>query len=294
MSRTSLRSSLQVFTVLALMGLCATRGEAGSLQWLTSYEKAQKQAVAESKPILAMFTASWCGPCKRMKSTTLSDAGVESALAEHFVPVMIDTDENRSVTRKFGISAMPTILVIHPVTEATQSVRGFQSKGEFLAFLNRNKQSVQLASGNKPASEATSPIQQVNQQQADNGTLLTPFCLVSIVEDGKLEDGLQEFSTTYEGLTVRFGSASKRERFLEKPDAYWPQLQGNCPVSLKDTGERVRGEARWAVEYDGQLFFCQTRENALKFVKKPTSYLAEEVKVGLKKQAATPGASAVN
>ena len=275
----------------AMLLFAGTVSQAGQLEWSSNYEQAKQQAVTESKPLLIMFTASWCGPCKIMKSTTLSDQGVEAAIAADFVPVMIDTDANRNLTRKFGVTAMPTVMVVHPVTETVQSIRGYKAKPEFLTFLNTHKNSVQLASGSVPAQNAAPAIQPAGMQQVQANTLLSPFCLVSVVEEGKLVPGKPEFALTHDGLTVQFSSAEKRDQFSKAVSSYWPQLQGNCPVTWKESGKQVRGEARWAVEYDNQLYFCQSRELAQQFLANPAQFSTSEVKVG---KQTTPKKTAVN
>jgi len=105
---------------------------------------------------------------------------------------------------------------------------------------------------------------------------------VSVVEDGKLVEGKPEFTATHEGLTVQFSSAERRDQFAKAVSTYWPQLQGNCPVTWKQSGKQIRGEARWAVEYDNQLYFCQSRELAQQFLASPSQFSTSEVKVGSK------------
>jgi len=270
--------------------------QAGSLHWESDYADAKQQAIKESKPILAMFTATWCGPCQQMKRTTLSDSAVEQKLSEHFIPLMVDVDRDRATSRKFGITAMPTIMVIDPLTERGERVRGSQSRSQFLSFLDRNKQDIQLASGSQPAPvemklKPTEEISAVSVEAVElksaETELLTPYCLVTVVKEGKLTEGDSEFAARVGKLAVQFSSAEARDEFLAAPVKFWPQLEGNCPVSFKDNGKTVRGEARWAVEYDDNLFFCHSREHALKFIENPASYATEEVRVGLQKTTAT-------
>ncbi|MBB03474.1 MAG: thioredoxin fold domain-containing protein [Rubinisphaera brasiliensis] len=264
--------------------------QAGSLHWESDYGKAKAQAIEESKPILAMFTATWCGPCRKMKSSTLSDATVERELAEHFVPLMVDVDRDRATSRKFGITAMPTIMVIDPSTERGETVRGFQSRSQFLSFLSRNKQDIQLASGTKqvPAKMEQTAASSLKAEKISAAELkssgvemLSTNCLVTVVKEGKLAEGKPEFAARVGDLAAQFSSRQQLDEFLAAPAKFWPELQGNCPVSFKDSGKTVRGEARWAVEYDDQLFFCHSREHALKFIENPSSYITEEVRVGL-------------
>ncbi|KAL3723237.1 hypothetical protein ACJRO7_035423 [Eucalyptus globulus] len=61
-----------------------------------------------SKLMLIDFTASWCGPCKRMQP-------VVDAMASKFTDVefvKIDVDELSDVAQEFGVQAMPTFVLV--------------------------------------------------------------------------------------------------------------------------------------------------------------------------------------
>lgn len=243
---------------------------AASAHWQSDFDKAKKQAIAESKPLVAMFTASWCGPCKKMKSTTLVDGAVERLLKSHFVTVMVDTDRNPGLTRQFNITGMPTTVIIDPVTGKTDSARGMQGRGQFLSFLNKNKKDLQLASA---IAHAEKPAKTVHKERG----LLSPYCLVNIVKNGELVKGSSGFSTKKEGYTVHFASAKDKQAFLKNPNKYWPQFDGSCPVTLASSRKSVLGEARWSVEYDDKLFFCHSKEHALKFIESPAKFSSQKV-----------------
>jgi len=251
----------KVTATMAIVCALGSVAQAGSLKWETDYDKARKQAQTEGKPMLAMFTASWCGPCQRMKSSTLSDSRVERQLEEHFIPVMIDTDANPRLTRKFGVTAMPTIAVIDPVSEDAEKSRGYQGTSEFLSFMDRNKMDIQLASASMPALEK------------GNGEALTNYCLVSAVEDGKLVIGEKDITATHEGFVVRFASKENKKQFEANPETYWPQIAGNCPVHLAETGKLVRGEVRWVIKYENQLYMCDSESHADQFLKSPAKFI---------------------
>ncbi len=269
MSRICMKHCIIMLVYIVAIGAQSTF--AASAHWQSDYEKAKKQALAESKPIVAMFTASWCGPCKRMKSTTLVDGNVKRLLRAHFVTVMIDTDRNPSLTRQFNITGMPTVVIIDPVTGKSERVIGFQRRGQFLSFLNMNKKEMQLASA---VTHTEKPI--VKTQPEQKG-LLTSFCLVNIVNNGKLLKGNSNYSVEKEGYTVQFASAEDKQTFLKNPEKYWPQYNGNCPVMLTTSRRSVLGEARWSVEYDDKLFFCHSKEHAMKFIEAPAKFASQNV-----------------
>ena len=58
------------------------------------------------KLVVIDFTATWCGPCQKMKP--LFKAMCETYEPKGVVFVAIDVDENEEVCGTLGISAMPT------------------------------------------------------------------------------------------------------------------------------------------------------------------------------------------
>lgn len=62
---------------------------------------------AQGKPMMIDFSATWCGPCKKM-------APIVEALAEKYDGQVIvgkcDVDECAEITSKYGIRNIPTIL----------------------------------------------------------------------------------------------------------------------------------------------------------------------------------------
>lgn len=65
-----------------------------------------KTLINESSLVLVDFTATWCGPCKRIKPTI-------KALQSEYTNVVfceIDVDENQDICQIYNISSMPTFL----------------------------------------------------------------------------------------------------------------------------------------------------------------------------------------
>lgn len=73
-----------------------------------------------SKPLLVDFSASWCRPCRLIeRSLTL----VEEELAARVDFVKVDVDGAERLARKFGICAVPT-LVLHAHGRTIDTVSG--------------------------------------------------------------------------------------------------------------------------------------------------------------------------
>jgi thiol-disulfide isomerase/thioredoxin len=75
-----------------------------------TYEAALAKAKEQEKLLLVDFTATWCGPCKKMDADTWRNAEVGAWLAEHAVAIQVDVDEQKDLAQQFKVNAMPTVV----------------------------------------------------------------------------------------------------------------------------------------------------------------------------------------
>ncbi|TVQ59032.1 MAG: thioredoxin [Phycisphaerales bacterium] len=91
----------------------------------------EEQVLQSDTPVLVDFWAEWCMPCRML--TPIIDE-----LADEFDGRAkigkVDTDANRDISVKYGISAIPTILLFKN-GEVAQKFVGLTKKDEFKAAL---------------------------------------------------------------------------------------------------------------------------------------------------------------
>ena len=92
-----------------------------------------EQVMQSDVPVLVDFWAEWCMPCRMVAPT------VEELAKEYAGKVKVgklDTDANREVAVKFGITAIPTIILFN-AGEVTRKFVGVTTKQQFVEELDK-------------------------------------------------------------------------------------------------------------------------------------------------------------
>lgn len=89
-----------------------------------SFEEASAKATKDGKLLIVDAMASWCGPCKVMDADTWTDPDLIAWLGKHAVAFQFDVDKQPDLARRFGITAMPTIIVLRDGDEVDRTTGG--------------------------------------------------------------------------------------------------------------------------------------------------------------------------
>jgi thioredoxin 1 len=92
-----------------------------------------QEVLKSAQPILVDFWAEWCGPCK-MIAPALDELADEFAGRARVGKVNID--EQQSLAAKYGIRAIPTLLLFKG-GEVVEQMVGAKNKRELKASLDR-------------------------------------------------------------------------------------------------------------------------------------------------------------
>ena len=93
----------------------------------------EQEVINSDVPVLVDFWAEWCMPC-RMLAPTVDELANE--YAGKVKVGKVDTDANREVSVKFGISAIPTIILFNK-GEVVRKFVGVTPKTDFVDELDK-------------------------------------------------------------------------------------------------------------------------------------------------------------
>ena len=91
----------------------------------------EAEVIGADKPVLVDFWAEWCMPCKIL-SPTIDE--VADANASGLKTGKVNIDNNQGVAVKYGISAIPTVIILTPGEIAKKFV-GLTKKEDIEAAL---------------------------------------------------------------------------------------------------------------------------------------------------------------
>jgi len=101
------------FLFCAMLAAPAAAQQEG-VRWQQDLETAKTLARQTARLVLIHFWTPDCAPCVTLEQTVFNQPGVGGAIEAQFVPVKLNANENPATAQGFGISRVPTDVIITP------------------------------------------------------------------------------------------------------------------------------------------------------------------------------------
>ena len=105
-------------------------------KWFTSLSEALAAAQEAKSLVLVDAYADWCVWCKKLEKETFSDPKVQAQM-EKFTLLKIDTDRQPELAQRYGVTGLPTTLVLDAKGKVVLIQAGFMPPEAYLGFLAR-------------------------------------------------------------------------------------------------------------------------------------------------------------
>ena len=122
--------------IIFIMLLLATSLFSSEIKWAKDFKSGMKDAKAQSKPVLFVFSRHTCKYCVILEETTFKDERVIKALGRDFVSIVSYTDENDYTPRELWRPGTPSLWFLKPDGEPMfQPIMGAVDAENFLKAL---------------------------------------------------------------------------------------------------------------------------------------------------------------
>lgn len=156
--------------------------------WQSNLEDAQRIAAQNNRLVLIHFWAPWCGACKRMETEVFNQPGVAASLLANYVPVKINADQMPATATKFGITALPTDVVITPQGQIVDSIRGRTEATQYVARLNQVASARQPNAGQIAQVPANIPALPADRSTAEQSAANNQPAAINALSDNRYAD----------------------------------------------------------------------------------------------------------
>ncbi len=94
------------------IALAAATADAG-VAWHESYAAAQAASQSSQRPVLVVFTATWCEACQHLDSRLWANQEASALVSACYEPVLVDVDTDPAFARRMGISHIPAACILN-------------------------------------------------------------------------------------------------------------------------------------------------------------------------------------
>jgi len=267
--------------------------------WKTDFAAAQAEAKKLNRPLVVHFHAKWCGPCKKMEREVLDTQQVLKLLDAGFVAVKVDVDHNEKLRQKFGVTGMPTDLILDPDGKTLVRTEGYSPEaGDRQKYVNNiTRIDVRYAAERAKIARANSATPEKNAAEKNTAETKTSDKVAAEKPPliAKENTSPKSAPTTRPNGDKLVPPPSDPKKIPEVASSADPvslprdekkqdvpaatditglllALDGYCPVTLRSTRSWKSGSSDITLDHDGQTFYFAAADKRDEFKAHPDRY----------------------
>ena len=265
---------LLVFTLLTSRSGIAS-DDSRTEKWYVSFEVAQKRAKSQNVPMVLHFYAHWCGPCRVMESEVLNSSDVQSALGAGIIGVKIDSDARRDLVSRFGVSSLPTDVIVTSDGKILSKDIGSPGRMAYVARLSRFR-APSSAPVQAPKETHLARVPRVSENPVRSGNSVDPGNSGSPAVSGA-QTGVPVAAPGSNAVSGSSVSPVKihvvTTQTLQQESEKQIGLRGFSPVSLTESEEWKTGDTQFQYEFEGVCYLLASSEELERFKASPERFV---------------------
>jgi YHS domain-containing protein/thiol-disulfide isomerase/thioredoxin len=264
--------------------------------WQDDYQTAKAHAQEKNVPLVIHFYADWCGPCRAMDSDVLGSPEVTAAITTGIIGVKVNSDLHRDLVAQFGVSALPTDVIVSPDGQVLSKSVGSPGRSGYLAKLMQFRRIeeetpsdetrsgspklptavAEASSSAKAATPGESRPASPEPQTAASGMSEAEVAVSSASPSSKAIVGrtVSNSARQEDSDDKTAGSAIPNMRVtLRRDGKHRIGLSGYSPVSLSDSAEWTTGAPEFQHEFEGVSYHLSNAEELARFKAHPEQFI---------------------
>jgi thioredoxin-related protein len=102
-----------------------SRPNGKAIGWQSDIIAAHKVSLKEGRPLLVVFSADWCGYCKKLEKETFLERQTVEYINSKFVPVRLDFDAQRRIADILEVKSLPTTVILNSEADLLGTIVGY-------------------------------------------------------------------------------------------------------------------------------------------------------------------------
>ncbi|MEQ8785167.1 MAG: thioredoxin family protein [Pirellulaceae bacterium] len=128
--------SLVLAVVCAVGGFTqSARAESPQVAWQTDIDAAWRSTKEDRRLLLLFVKSDRCFYCEKMERESYANPGVVKVIGDDYVPAALHASKRPELTKKMGIQAYPTTVLIDSDGQIVDVVEGYVAPDKFLQWL---------------------------------------------------------------------------------------------------------------------------------------------------------------